>query len=98
MRALGRPVFGWTNTTRPLTERTLDREAGHASRDAAGAWRDGVGMQIEAFGLTDNLMIDIAILASGGELVVRAVPVERRWTALDGFGLCVMALARLANR
>jgi nucleoside 2-deoxyribosyltransferase len=93
MRALGRPVFAWSNTEIPFTARTLD--AISATRAPDGTWRDGEGLLIEEFGCTDNLMIDGAVFASGGTLVTRAVPMERRWTDLEAFAVCVAGAARV---
>lgn len=87
MRALGRPVFGWSNSAAPFTERT------RAFLGTTGH-RDAEGMLIEAFGLTDNLMIDGAIHSSGGALFVQSVPVTARWTDLSAFERCVRAVAQ----
>ncbi len=86
MRALGRPLFGWTNCGDPFTERT------RAFLGVTGP-RDADGMLIEAFGLTDNLMIDAAIIASGGALFVQPVPDAARWSDLAAFERCVAAVA-----
>jgi nucleoside 2-deoxyribosyltransferase len=91
MRALGRPVFGWTNCGDPFTERT------RAHLGATGA-RDAEGMLIEAFGLIDNLMIDAAIIASGGALFVHPAPVSARWSDLTAFERCAAAVARHSGR
>jgi nucleoside 2-deoxyribosyltransferase len=95
MRALGRPVFGWSNENRPFAERTR-AFLGDAALPATDGWRDGEGMLVEAFGLADNLMIDGAILASGGGLFLADVPAAARWTDLDAFRRCVAALARIS--
>jgi nucleoside 2-deoxyribosyltransferase len=94
-RALERPVFGWSNDAADFFTRTR-RFAGTVTADATGDWRDGDGMLLESFGLRDNLMIDAAILASGGSLVVADVPAAARWTDLDAFERCVVAAAVLA--
>jgi nucleoside 2-deoxyribosyltransferase len=90
MRALGRPVFGWTNSADPFTERT------RAFLGVTGA-HDAEGMLIEAFGLTDNLMIDAAIVASGGALFAHPVPGPARWSDLTAFERCVAAAAQSAR-
>ena len=94
MRALGRPVFGWSNSAAPFNERTRAFLGAAAVRGPDGAWLDHEGMLIEAFGLSDNLMIDAAILASGGELFTAAVEQASRWTDLAAFQRCVAAAAR----
>jgi nucleoside 2-deoxyribosyltransferase len=93
MRALGRPIFAWSNTEIAFTARTLD--AIGARHTPEGTWRDGEGLLVEDFGCVDNLMIDAAVLASGGVLVTRAVPLERRWTDLEAFAVCVAEAARV---
>jgi nucleoside 2-deoxyribosyltransferase len=93
MRALGRPLFGWSNAAADFTTRTLTFLAGQAKRAGDGGWRDGDGMAVEAFGCADNLMIDGAIVMSGGSLFVAEVPSARRWTDLEAFERCVSAAA-----
>jgi nucleoside 2-deoxyribosyltransferase len=94
MRALGRPVFGWSNTTRDFTSRTLDFLGAAARPGPDGAWTDDEGLLIEAFGLTDNLMLDGAVLASGGGLHAADVAPASRWDDLSAFELCVADAAR----
>jgi nucleoside 2-deoxyribosyltransferase len=99
MRALGRPVFGWSNSALPFAARTRAFCAPHAARGPDGAWRDAEGMLLEEFpAMADNLMIDGAIAASGGVLVVRDVPATARWQDLAAFEECVAAVARLLRR
>jgi hypothetical protein len=50
-------------------------------------------MEVEDFGLTDNLMIDGGIAAAGGVFVVNAVEEAARWRDLGGFTRCVAHLA-----
>lgn len=89
MRALGRPVFGWSNDAGDFAART------RAATGASGE-RDAAGMLIEDFGLADNLMIEGAIDASGGAMVRAECPAQQRWTRLDAFEACVSALAQRA--
>ena len=72
MRALGRPVFGWSNSTLLFAERTR-RFLGPA----------GDTLSVEDFGLADNLMIEGAILASGGVLVTTHT--HEPWTDITAF-------------
>jgi nucleoside 2-deoxyribosyltransferase len=95
MRALGRPVAGYTNDGRDFAARTLGSLGFHARRNAEGRWVDADGLALEEFGLNDNLMIDGGIRAAGGLLVRRAVPPDARWHDLTGFTACVRALASL---
>lgn len=76
MRALGRPVYGWSNCAIPFASRTRAFLAGHP-REA---------LAVEEFpGMADNLMIDGAIHASGGRLITRAVAPAARWHDLAAF-------------
>jgi nucleoside 2-deoxyribosyltransferase len=93
MRALGRPLFGWSNAAAPFHART--RATVPASRGADGVWRDSAGMALEDFGLHDNLMIDGAIAASGGTLVTAAIPPAELWDDLSVFERCITAAADL---
>lgn len=96
MRALGRPVFGYTNHAGSFAARTLGHLGSSALRRADGAcWEDAEGMEVEDFGLHDNLMIDGGIRAAGGLLVARDVPPGAgRWRDLAGFARCVEAAVR----
>ncbi|MCR0980529.1 nucleoside 2-deoxyribosyltransferase [Roseomonas populi] len=94
MRGLGRPIAAYANTVLPFEERTR-AFLGPAGRPRPeGGWEDSEGMQLEAFGRHDNLMIDGGIRASGGPLVTRAVPEEGRWRDLAAFEEALRLLLR----
>jgi nucleoside 2-deoxyribosyltransferase len=95
MRALGRPVFGYSNVAQRFGGRVLAGLGGAGRRRADGAWEDAEGMAVEEFDRHDNLMLDAGILASGGSLEVADVPPARRWHDLDAFARCVRAAARV---
>ncbi len=95
VRALGRPVLGYTNDAADFTDRTLHGLGSQPIRNAAGRLVDGAGMAIEEHGLADNLMIEGAIRAAGGLLVRQAVPEAARWSDLRGFEACLKALAAM---
>jgi nucleoside 2-deoxyribosyltransferase len=92
MRALGRPVAGYANTTTPFTERTLAFLGSGARRQPDGGWEDAEGLHLESFGLHDNLMIDGGLRAAGGPLVTRDVPAAERWRNLAAFEVALRAL------
>lgn len=94
MRALGRPVFGWSNVAAPFTERTRRFLGDKAAVATDGVWHDAAGMALESFGCGDNLMIDGAIHASGGDLVAHDVAAARLWSDLAAFAQCVEHAAR----
>ena len=95
MRALGRPVLGYSNAAGNFTMRSLAALRGAVHGRANGAWEDADGMEVEDFGLTDNLMIDGGIAAAGGVLVVNPVEEATRWRDLKGFARCVAHLAAM---
>jgi nucleoside 2-deoxyribosyltransferase len=92
MRALGRPVFGYSTVAAPFTHRTREFAAAHGGMVAD---RDVDGMLIEQFGLGDNLMLEAAIVGSGGVLITADVAPDARWTNLSVFELCVEAAASM---
>jgi nucleoside 2-deoxyribosyltransferase len=91
MRALGRKVFGWSNSDHNFTERSIEFAGKAVPRD--GQWRDAAGMLIEAFGLVDNLMLDAAVQTSGGRIFTAAIPAEKRWIDLRAFECAVEFVA-----
>jgi hypothetical protein len=50
-------------------------------------------MLIEQFGLADNLMLEAAIVGSGGVLITADIVPDARWTDLSVFERCVEAAA-----
>lgn len=61
MRALGRPVFGYSMAEADYHARVT------AFRDSAAGWTDGdhADTKVENYGLAENLMIDVAMRESG---------------------------------
>jgi nucleoside 2-deoxyribosyltransferase len=93
MRALGRPVLGYSNASGNFTMRSLQHLRGAVHRRVNGVWEDADGMEVEDFRLTDNLMIDGGIAAADGVFVVNPVEEAARWRDLQGFARCVAHLA-----
>ncbi len=91
MRALGRPVFGYATTSEPFLHRTRRLLA---TTERNGIVYDEAGMLVEAFGLFDNLMLDGAIAASGGCLLVED-RTEDRWRDLSLFERCVAVVSQV---
>jgi nucleoside 2-deoxyribosyltransferase len=94
MQALGRPMMGYTNVSAGYTERA------HAFRARGPAAMDGDrhDLEIEAFGLAENLMIEVAITESGGRVVRRDVVVGAELTDLAAYVECLADIARLLAR
>jgi nucleoside 2-deoxyribosyltransferase len=92
MRALGRPVFGYTNVSADYRERAeLYRRTAPVLPEA-----DAPDIEIEDFDCAENLMIEAAILASGGRVIRTAVAPGQEMRELTGFDACLMqARARL---
>jgi nucleoside 2-deoxyribosyltransferase len=80
-RARGIPIFAYTDVAEDFAARVIAFLGGEVTlRNRADGTREGAdGMQIEEFGLIDNLMLDGAILAAGGSISVA--------TAADDAGL-----------
>jgi nucleoside 2-deoxyribosyltransferase len=91
-RALGLPIFAWSTDPRPFAARTRDFLGDAARHDTTGT-RDAQGMLVEDFGCTDNLMLDGAVIASGGALLTP--PPQLPYSDLDIFSGCVERAARL---
>jgi nucleoside 2-deoxyribosyltransferase len=92
MRALGRPVLGYSNTPTDYAARvrsTAETVRGHWDSESSGS-------DIEDFGLAENLMIAVAILDAGGEFVAQDVPAGRMLSDLGGFIRCLEIARRVA--
>ncbi|MEL6298804.1 MAG: nucleoside 2-deoxyribosyltransferase [Pseudomonadota bacterium] len=90
MRALGRPVVGYTHTAVPFADRS------RAFRDRAQLTfdYDGPDLEIEDFGLAENLMITVAMGESGLPMVVgRDTVAADGIIAADAFEACLTWLA-----
>jgi nucleoside 2-deoxyribosyltransferase len=89
MRALGKPVFGYSNVAADYAARV------RATPDAAQeAWcPETRRAEIEDFGLAENLMIAIAVLDTAGHFVTRDVAPDRLLSDLAAFHDC-LGLAR----
>jgi nucleoside 2-deoxyribosyltransferase len=94
MRALGRPVLGYTNTPLDLRRRSeMARAAQRLPFDA-----DGPTVAVEDFDLAENLMIEIAIMESGGSVVRSAVSPGAEMTDLSGFEACLAQAQAIMGR
>lgn len=93
MRALGRPVFAYTNDDRPYFERVVDFCGGAARRRASGGHEDNDGMAIEPFTLRDNLMLEGCVITSGSSIIAEAALHSERYTCLAAFERCVAEAA-----
>jgi nucleoside 2-deoxyribosyltransferase len=89
MQALGRPLAGYTNVTPDYAKRA------HAFRARGPSPMDGdrADLEVEAFGLAENLMIEVAILASGCRVVRREVATGAELTDLTAFTQCLADIA-----
>jgi nucleoside 2-deoxyribosyltransferase len=85
MRGLGRPVHGYTHDPRHHRGRVADAVA------TDGLWRDSAGLEVEDYGLSENLMVEGAILAGGGLMLRAELPLP--WNDLSLFERCLALLA-----
>jgi nucleoside 2-deoxyribosyltransferase len=93
-RALGRPVFAYTNVAGTLLERTRQALGDEVRKRPSGEFEDFHRMVIEDFDWIDNLMLVGAVEAGGSPVVVNPTPEERRFTDLAGFEECLRLAAR----
>jgi nucleoside 2-deoxyribosyltransferase len=93
-RALGLPIFGYTNCEGTLLQRVRRQPGAGVAPRSSDKFEDSYYMAIEDFDLTDNLMLVCAILGSRTEVVVNATPEEHRFTDLAGFEACLRLAAR----
>ena len=94
MRALGRLVLGYTNVMTNYRQRAeLYRRAAPGLPEA-----DGPDIEIENLDCAENLMIEAAILASGGQVVRTAVPGGQEMRDLAGFEACLMQARAVLHR
>ncbi len=94
MRALERPVFGYTNIAGDYRSRA------ETFRRAAAEWNDSdhSAIAIEDFGLAENLMIDIALRETGVAPVCVEVARGEELTDLRGFEVCLAAALATLRR
>src|SRR5262245_35145580 len=91
MRALGRPVLGYTNVAADYRVRAeAYRRAPPPLPDF-----DHPEAEVEDFDGAENLMIEVAILASGGTVVRTAVPPGLEMRDLAGFQVCLAQAAKV---
>lgn len=88
-RALGLPIFAYTNVGVKFTERTKQFQGKLWIKRPEGGLQDDEGMSMEDFGLWDNLMLDGGVRASGGEIVAEDCPWWDRYLNLSAFEECV---------
>jgi nucleoside 2-deoxyribosyltransferase len=93
MRALGRPVFAYSNDARSFLDRVTVFCGGRVRLRPTGEHEDPDGMAIEPFALHDNLMLAGGIVASGGCIIAEATAHAERYTSLTAFERCVARAA-----
>ncbi|HEU5322032.1 MAG TPA: nucleoside 2-deoxyribosyltransferase [Methylomirabilota bacterium] len=92
-RALGLPVFAYTNAAGSFLQRTR-AHARRVRKRRSGTLEDEHHMALEDFDLADNLMLAAAVHATGAAVVVGRVPARRRFTDLSAFEECLRLAAR----
>lgn len=90
MRALGRPVFAYTNVTANYCERVRAFFGNRIGvRSDGRVLEDADGNMLEHFEMADNAMMVGAVMSSGAEIVALDVPPEALFTDLRAFEMCV---------
>jgi nucleoside 2-deoxyribosyltransferase len=91
MRALDRPVLGYTNVAADYRKRAEQyRRARPPLLDA-----DASDVRVEDFDGAENLMIEAAIIESGGTVVRRVVLSGQEMRDLAGFEVCLTQAASI---
>jgi nucleoside 2-deoxyribosyltransferase len=96
MRALARPVLGYTNVVADYRARCEAYRRSVPQPELLDA--DHPEAEIEDFEGAENLMIEAAIVASGGHVVRTAVPAGQEMRDLAGFEACLAQAARILRR
>jgi nucleoside 2-deoxyribosyltransferase len=91
MRALGRPVLGYTNV--PLDYRA--RAEAFRARGIPAGDCDRADVEIEDFGLPENLMMAVAIAESGWPIQAHRATAGHEMTDLTAFSRCLEAARRI---
>jgi nucleoside 2-deoxyribosyltransferase len=94
MRALGRPIFGYSNYGRMFLERVTAFCGGAVRLRQTGEHEDADGMAIEPFELHDNLILAGGIVASGGIIIAETTAHAERYKSLAAFERCVVCAAK----
>jgi nucleoside 2-deoxyribosyltransferase len=94
MRALGKPVLGYSNALGSLADRSrlFRLHAGVLPFDS-----DRADVEIEDFDLAENLMIAVAIHESGADIPMTEVAGSERMANLAGFRKCLAMLRQLLS-
>jgi nucleoside 2-deoxyribosyltransferase len=96
-RALGLPIFAYSNVSADFATRTA--AALRTYPRPSGGVEDSDHMQVESFEAADNLMLVGAIEDSGGVLVLHDAALPNRYTDLTAFERCLAAAGeRLRSR
>lgn len=88
-RALGRPVFGYAGIAADYAARVRGLSGSSQHRDAQG-------LEIEDFGLFENLMISCGIEESGGFILAEAV--DDPWADVTVFERCAARASLVIRR
>ena len=96
-RGFGLVVSAYTNIEVPFSERVVLALSQSLVRDRNGRLRDQYNMEIEEFGMVDNLMLEGGVSSSGGILVTSKVPENDLFTDLRGFEQCLQHTQKVMN-
>lgn len=91
MGGLAKPVFGYTSDAGTFLSRV--RRSRRVTRDSSGYWRDPLGMSVEDFDNSDNLMIESIFVEQGHPIVQHRAAGTARFSDLIGFEMCLRQAA-----
>ncbi len=94
MRALGKPIFAYSNDARPFSERVNDFWGGRLRAHLTGEREAPDSMIANGLKLADNLMLIGAVFTSGGYLSVRDTSIGESSIELSAFTSCVQVAAQ----
>jgi nucleoside 2-deoxyribosyltransferase len=96
MKALGRPVFAYSNRAAGFATRVVAHFGGRFRLRPDGSREASDGMAIEEFDMADNLMLDGGAMRSTGVLIT--ADADDRAAVLANFERCVAAAAAWFSR
>ena len=88
MRAQGKPVFAYTNVAADYVDRVKAHRLGLGEQAFTQNF-DASDVAIEDFGLAENLMLEMAVVAGGNALVRQRVGQHQVNSELTAFRICV---------
>lgn len=90
----GCPAYAFTNTAVGHYERVKDYYGGDLRTDELGAIRGPDGLELENYGMIDNLMLDGGIENRKGAIIRHEAAPDELYSDMGGFEKCLEAASR----